>query len=330
MKKIMYIIIIISLLSYILLFPKDSVAAAAMGLNLWYEKMLPTLLPVSILSYILIHSGILDGFTRTLHRLIKHVFPISSSGLYPLVAGLLFGFPLGSKITAELVDSGKMSKEEGSRLYCICNNISPMFVSSFILNDCLQRPDLRTPTFLILYVPPLLLYMVQNRKKHFPEPSSQKQGRQTGEHIFSASVEAQAVEKASEKAGKKTASMNFQIIDAGIMNGFETLAKLGGYIMLFAILAQMTTLLPVSNPYLKCVLIGFTEITNGISHTAVHVADFKLAYPMMMAYTAFGGISGLAQTASMVKDTGFSLLPYIFTKIFGTGVTFCLSLLLIN
>ena len=62
MKKIMYIIIVIGFLIYILAFPEKSVGAAAIGLNLWYENMLPTLLPFSILSYILIHSGILDSF----------------------------------------------------------------------------------------------------------------------------------------------------------------------------------------------------------------------------------------------------------------------------
>ena len=143
-----------------------------------------------------------------------------------------------------------------------------MFIGSFILNQSLQRPELRMATYLILYTPPLVLYMIWNRKKQFRVPT---------EHTH---------------LSKKTASMNFQLIDAGIMNGFETLAKLGGYIILFAILAQMTTLLPIQNPVLKCLLIGFTEITNGIAYTAKQNFGFPLAYPLMMAYTAFGGLSG--------------------------------------
>ena len=132
MKKIVYIIVLIAFLSYILIFPAEAVSAAAVGLNLWFEKMLPTLLPFAILSYILIHSGILDSFAQALHCLLKHVFPVSSAGIYPLVAGLLFGFPMGSKITADLVSAGKMTKDEGQRLFCVCNNISPMFIASFI------------------------------------------------------------------------------------------------------------------------------------------------------------------------------------------------------
>lgn len=300
----MYIIILIIFLIYILVFPADAVSAAALGLELWYQKMLPTLLPFSILSYIMIHSGMLDGLTKGLHRLVKHIFPISSAGLFPFTAGMLFGFPMGSKITAELVANGKISREEGQRLFCVCNNISPMFVSSFILNDCLGRPDLRGYSYLILYGPPLILYMISNYKRNFPS--------------------------GLENPEKKPASMNFQLIDAGIMNGFETLAKLGGYIMLFAILAQMTTLLPIKNASLGCILIGFTEITNGISKTAHAGLDFTASYPLLMAYTAFGGLSGIAQTASMVKDTGFSLKPYLKMKLAGTGITFLLALLFVQ
>ena len=306
MKKILYIIILIGFLCYILVFPQESVQAASIGLNLWYENMLPTLLPFSILSYILIHSGILDHFTQEIHKILKHLFPVSSGGLYPLVAGLLFGFPMGSKITAELVQSGKISYEEGQRLFCVCNNISPMFIGSFILNQSLQRPELRMATYLILYTPPLVLYMIWNRKKQFRVPTERT-------HL-----------------SKKTASMNFQLIDAGIMNGFETLAKLGGYIILFAILAQMTTLLPIQNPVLKCLLIGFTEITNGIAYTAKQNFGFPLAYPLMMAYTAFGGLSGFAQTASMVKDAEFSMIPYLRMKLIGTACSFVLALLFVH
>lgn len=304
MKKIMYIIILVGFLIYILAFPEDSVNAASIGLNLWYETMLPTLLPFSILSYILIHSGILDNSARALHRFLKNVFPVSSAGIFPLTAGLLFGFPMGSKITADLVLSGKMSREEGQRLFCACNNISPMFVGSFILIESLNQPNLRLATYLILYVPPLVLYMLWNRKQRFDSPVSNSE--------------------------KKAASMNLPLIDAGIMNGFETLAKLGGYIIMFAILAQMTTVLPVSNPILKCLLIGFTEITNGISYTAKQNLDFALAYPLMISFTAFGGLSGFAQTASMVKDCRFSMMPYLKMKLLGTAISFALALLLVH
>ena len=57
--------------------------------------------------------------------------------------------------------------------------------------------------------------------------------------------------------------MNFKIIDAGIMNGFETLTRLGGYIMLFSMIASMLQALPTSR-MVRLIAIGLTELTNGI------------------------------------------------------------------
>lgn len=303
MKKIMYMIVLTLLVLYILIFPSKAIEAASNGLLLWYQKMLPTLLPFAILSYIFIHSGILDSFAKLVHKVIKWILPVSEAGVYPLFAGFLFGFPLGSKIASELVLSGKMSKEEGQRLYAICNNISPLFISSFILESSLGRSDLKLPTFLILYVPPLLYYRLTTLPRH--------------------------VKKTEIHNTKNTTSrsqINFKIIDAGIMNGFETLTKLGGYIMIFAILAQMTMMIPVSSESLRSILIGMMEITNGVAHAAKAPLPFDVKYPLIMLYTAFGGLSGLAQTASMTKEAGFKISYYIRTKIICSAVSFLLAL----
>lgn len=110
--------------------------------------------------------------------------------------------------------------------------------------------------------------------------------------------------------------MNFKIIDAGIMSGFETLTRLGGYIMMFAILAQMAACIPLPGEIPVCLLIGITEITNGIAHISNASLSFGEKYLLMIACTAFGGLSGLAQTASMTGKVGFSMRKYLKTKLF--------------
>lgn len=288
---------------FILIYPADCVAAAANGLVLWYENILPALLPFTIFSNILIQSGYLNDIIRVCSPFLGRLFFHHPQAAYPIVAGFLFGFPIGSKTTADLLRQGQLTVREADILCAMCNNISPVFVSSYLLSASLGLSGWTWMTYAVLYLPPLFggLFLLR-RQKALP-------------------------------AKKNTASrsnLNFQIIDAGIMNGFETLAKLGGYIILFAILAQMTTLLPISSPIVKCILIGFTEITNGIAYTARQNLEFRLAYPFMMAYTAFGGLSGFAQTASMVKDTGFSMLPYLKIKLLGTALSFGLALLLVQ
>ena len=112
------------------------------------------------------------------------------------------------------------------------------------------------------------------------------------------------------------------------MSGFETLTRLGGYIMLFAILAQMTTCIPHLPKLAGCMLVGLTEITNGIAALASLQLPFTVKYPAIIACTAFGGLSGLAQTASMTREAGFSMTHYVKVKLVLSLVSAALAVLI--
>lgn len=306
MKKIIYLIVLSILTFYILLFSESAIKAASFGLVLWYTKMLPTLLPFAILSYIFVSTGLLNGITTALHKIIHPFLPISSAGIYPLIGGFLFGFPLGSKISSQMVTEGTLDYWEGNHLFSVCNNISPVFINGFILNTSLKRPDLCGITLLIIYLPPLLYYIIdslfyQNKMRY----------------------------SFTKKAASRS-QINFKIIDAGIMSGFETLTKLGGYIMIFAIFAQMTTCIPLKNEIFRCLLIGFTEITNGITYISSGNLPFHTKYLLIVFCTAFGGLSGVVQTASMIKEAGFSIKKYIKTKVICSFASLVLAYFMIQ
>lgn len=57
MKKTISAAIIFLLIFYMLLAPAEAVAAAGNGLVLWYQTILPTLLPFTILSNLFISSN---------------------------------------------------------------------------------------------------------------------------------------------------------------------------------------------------------------------------------------------------------------------------------
>ena len=84
--------------------------------------------------------------------------------------------------------------------------------------------------------------------------------------------------------------------------------------MLFAIFSQMAGSIPGLSLPLRCFLTGLLEITNGIDCTAHSALSFQGKYLMAVFLTAFGGLSGLAQTASMVKEAGFSMKSYLTEK----------------
>ena len=123
MKKKLIFLSIFILIAYLLVFPAQAVHAAATGLILWYERVLPSLLPFAILSNILIYSNAISILMRYLYPVIRPFFPCSPEGGFVLLSGFLFGFPMGSKNCAELLKAGKLEKEEADLLFIITNNI---------------------------------------------------------------------------------------------------------------------------------------------------------------------------------------------------------------
>lgn len=304
MKKKFIFLSLIFFTAYILFFPKDAVNAAANGLMLWYEKVLPTLLPFAVLSNILIDSNYLQYLNRILAPLLCRLLPVSDNGAFVLLSGFLFGFPMGSKNCAQLLKCGGITRQEADVLFVITNNISPVFISSYILQQQLHMTKMTLISYLILFMPPLVLGFVRLRRQ------VPKQTRQTAPYLH-----------------KKPASgsqMNFKIIDAGIMNGFETLTRLGGYIMLFSMLSSILPKLPLPEVFGIC-LTGITEITNGIALLGNSELSSGLRYILAMAFTAFGGLSGIAQTSAMVKDTGLSIKSYCIQKLLLGAVSTALA-----
>lgn len=292
MKKKIFAILLALCVLYCLLYPSGMARAAAGGLTLWYRSVLPTLLPFSIFSSIIIHSGLYDTCFFKIHPIFRRLFPVRAPLVYPMAAGFLFGFPLGSKICADLYRAGKITKQEAETVSCICNNFGPAFLCNYMIGS-FTEPIL--PTWAVLtacYAPPLLL----GRLKLGKIQSSREYAVQ-------------------QKMPASRSQINFKIIDDGIMDGFTTMIKLAGYIMLFAMLADIVQMIPIGNPVLKCICIGFMEITNGIHAVSLSDAAPLPKYLLDIGIVNFGGLSGLFQTASMMKSTGMRTTAYARFKL---------------
>lgn len=216
---------------------------------------------------------------------------------------------MGSRNCAELLKDKKISKKEADILFIITNNISPVFISSYILQQQLVLPELTIISYLVLYLPPLVLGALWLNHSSL--------------HNITSLCDDMAV--IIQKKPTSGSQMNFKIIDAGIMNGFETLTRLGGYIMLFSILANLVQRIPIPLP-LGLLITGTTEITIGIQRLCEAPVNTATRYVLAMAFTAFGGMSGIAQTSSMIKDTGLSLKKYSITKVILTAVSTLLAI----
>ena len=299
MKKKLCLFILLFLTVYILFCPGNVVAASRLGLVLWYEQILPALLPAAILSNILISSGYAGDLSGWLGKIFCFL-PVGQNGMFVLFCGFLFGFPMGSKCSAQFLKSGQICEQEASVLFCIANNLSPSFIASYVLLQQLNLNDMFAASLFVLYAPALILGCVLLFRR-------------------------QNIRCPYEKKAASRSQINFKIIDAGIMDGFETLVKIGGYIILFSILTFAVN--QSSLPKALKFLLGCTlEVTNGIHLIAVSSLSLQIKYILAMAVVAFGGLSGIAQTSSMIKDTSLSMKKYCKVKLFLTLCSLILAI----
>ena len=298
MKKKMLALLLALCICYGIVFPKAFANAAANGLYLWYHSVLPTLLPFSILSAIVIRSGMYDAVFEKLSPILRRIYPLRAPLFFPMIAGFLFGFPLGSKLCADLYSAGKISKKEAITVSCISNNFGPAFLSNYVF-DSLPGSQMPGWLFLLLcYLPPLFI------------------GR-----IMLSAVPRTFFEKYPEKMPSSRSEINLKIIDDGMINGFMTMIKLAGYIMFFSIAADMMHHIPFKHSVISCCLAGFLEITNGIYAITCTNLPPTGQYLLAAAFVSFGGLSGIFQTASMLSELKTGIRTYVIFRICNMLVT---------
>jgi len=303
------------LLLFILMFsyPHASYKGASSGLMLWFLNVLPALLPFIIVSNMMIMLNIAGKISRILYPFLGRLFHVSPDGCYPILIGFLSGLPMGAKSTADLVEAERIDINEGTFLLSMCNNASPIFIMNYIAANQLKMPDLRVKLFFIIYGSSVISALLYRAYKNIHKK----------------------IIRISE-INKKTAGINgeyvsvrfsFDILDKSILNGFEVITKVGGYIILFSILAQIINETGTGFRLYKAIAMGILEITTGIDQICKLPVSNNIKIVLVSVLTSFGGLSGLAQTKSVLGKSRLSIKSYISVKIFSALVAMVLSFL---
>ncbi len=284
-KKLFLLFLLILIL---VLNPQTALAGAVSGLNLWFNVILPTLLPFMIISYLI--QNVYGSSIR--HPLV-----------YVTVIGLFCGYPMGAYAAVSMYKKKCLTRKETELLLMCCNISSPAFVLSYIAFSSLNIRTFPWELLLVNYLPVLflLLYLFLSH-----------QSRQTCGDVLSSQT------------------MSPEIVDAAITNSILNVLKLGGYIIIFSILAAFISILPIKNVFMKCAFIGMAEITTGIHDTLQQEISPTILPAMILTMNAFGGLSCAFQSASFFQGTDLSIKKYIYHKFLLAVFTFLTWYLLVH
>lgn len=283
-------------------FPQTVFTGASYGLVLWLRHVLPTLLPYMILINVLICTPALHWICRITSTFLCPLLGTSYYGTFAVLTGFLCGYPMGAKTTSDLLNVNKISRSEASYLLSFCNNTSPAFILSYVVAQNMKERNLCIPFFLILTFTPLMLSFIFRLFYRLPESSCSFPQVTPGS--FSNPSE----------------SISDSFLDRCILNAFESVTKVGGYMMMFSVLIQLlASVLP--NTIFSLLLYSSLEISTGIRllfSSALYTTEKIILCAFL---TSFGGWCCIAQTYSMISSSQLPILPYITAKLVTALVT---------
>jgi sporulation integral membrane protein YlbJ len=308
----------------LMIFPAEGVKAAVAGLRVFWEVVLPSLLPFFVLSEILLGMGVVHFLGVLLEPLMRPLFNVPGIGAFALSMGLAAGYPMDAVITGKFRRSGMCTRVEGERLLSFTNTADPLFIFGAVAVGMFGRPDLGAVMAIAHYVSSFSVGVAF--KFYKKSPASEEQTRE----VFDRGMLRRAV-RALFKARRDDGRPIGRLFGDAVKESITTLLMIGGFITLFAVLVKMMdvfkvmgAITPLLGGFLRlcgldpdlagAVFNGVLEIDLGTmvaSTAAAPVLDKVMIASWIIAWS---GLSVHCQVASVIHDTDIGMGPYVAAR----------------
>jgi len=338
---IMAFIIIFLAISTILL-PEVAFNASLSGLNMWFQVVFPALLPFLIICELLIGTGAVNFIGVLLEPLMRPIFNVPGAGGFAMAMGLTSGYPMGAKITARLRREGLCTQIEAERLMAFTNTADPLFIIGAISVGMLGIPNLGTILILAHYISTILIGITM---RFYKKGSTKKT------NIFKSAIiceKGNILHKALNelyKARKADKRPFAQILTDSVKDSINSGLVIGGCIVLFSVIIKVLDeigiikiltmpLYFIINSFgdfsqlIYPVINGIFEISTGTQAVAQSLVPLQGKLVAISMIIAWGGLSVMAQVASMIFGTDIRLKPYILSRIYHAILASLITLLL--
>ncbi len=308
--------LILVLTLFMLINPRETVAAASFGFKLWYIAVLPALFPFFVVSELLVSLRFVHLLGIWLEPIMRPLFNLPGSSSLVVVMGFTSGFPVGALLTRQLYEQNLLSDNEAERLVSFTNNCSPLFIIGAVGVGMFGSPTigywLAAGHYLSNLIVGLLLRFksdgVDLRSK-LPAPIPP---------IAFSSPEIDGIGK---------------ILGRSVHGAINNILAVGGFIVVFSVLtrllcawgvigfiAQVLTnifgFINLTYPLAYGLCMGFFEITLGSQAAATSiVGNLFPSLVVVSVILAFSGLSIIAQVMSIVAGIPVRFWFYIRARV---------------
>jgi sporulation integral membrane protein YlbJ len=291
MKKfIMFTLIIISIL--ILINSTIVINTIIYSINLFKNRILPSLLPFFIVSDLLINYGFIE-FTSNIFKPIMKLFKLNSNCSFILVMSMISGFPSSAKYTKDLYDKKLINDIEATKILTFTHFSNPLFILGFI--SLLLNKKIGLFILIIHYLTNFIIGFIFR-------------------NIIKTDINKNKIDENISKSFSN-------VLSSSIINSFNTLFLILGTMIVFLVLTNLINEYIALNPLLKGILNGILEMTGGINTISNLNISLKLKSTLIGMILSFGGLSVHMQVKSVIADTNIKYQPYLIARLLHSSIT---------
>ncbi|MDO4732328.1 MAG: hypothetical protein Q4B50_02260 [Bacillota bacterium] len=278
------LLLLLFLLLSLIFQPSLGYQAAERGLRLWWQVVLPALLPFFITSELLLGLGLAAKAGPGLAPLMGPLFHLPGSAALAVVMGFCSGFPSGAALAAGLYREKSISAGQAARLIAFCNNAGPLYLTVSLATGLLGCPPAALILLLSHYGSDLLLGFALGRAARLRgEPLPRTSG-------------CRPLPQEEQALGS--------LLRAAARRACENLLLIGAYMVFFSVLtALLMAPLPALPSLLHSCLLGLFEMSLALEELAGSGLSLERLLPWAAAILSFGGLSVQAQVLAMLSGT---------------------------
>ena len=309
-------VIVLLLIIGIIIFPNDSIEAAANGIHIWVNILMPSLLPFIIGANLIVSLRVVDIIGAIINPITQLVFNISGKSALVFAISAVSGYPVGARLASDLRLKQDISQYEGQRLVSFCSTSGPLFIIGAVAVGMVMDASLGDVMLICHYLGAITVGLL------FRRYGNEKRGRSNITIVNNIKY----IINTPEKDGF------FISFGNAVISGVNTLLAVGGFVIIFSVVFKILTLFNVIDGIssVVCFLLSFLGITKEVCSAFIsglfeitigcnNIANITYIPEAIKAslcsfIIGFSGLSILAQCCSFIAKTDINTNIYIFNK----------------
>jgi len=276
------------------------------AVNLWINKVFPTLFIMFIINDLIINLNLLDNISKVINPLFNKIFKTTGCSSNVFLLSIFSGTPSSAFIIKEMINTNKISLNDANKLIAYTFFSNPLFLYE-ILSISFNK-YIVFKIIIIHYLSNLIIGLIFRNKNCIINNMNIYEKKQNIKNLF-------------------------VLLPGAIKKSLDTLVIILGTIVFYMIITNIImTIVPLNN-LLETILKGILEITQSLNILNNLNSSSIIKEIIAISIISFGGLSIHTQVLSIISDTNIKyknffigrLLHVLISTISYLFLYFCIS-----